>query len=99
MAEPTKRLSKGAWRAMDASTKLAAAALAPKVSKLAYRVITGKVAPKNARHPDLATKEALVAAGIGGAVVEIVRTAVRRQATTYWVKSTGELPPGMKSLD
>ena len=35
---------------------------------------------------------------VGGAIVELTKALVHRSAATYWVKSTGQLPPGMKSL-
>jgi hypothetical protein len=44
------------------------------------------------------TREAVTWAVVGGSIVELVRVGVRRGAATYWVKSTGQLPPGMKPL-
>jgi hypothetical protein len=35
---------------------------------------------------------------VGGAIVELTKALVHRSAATYWVKSTGQLPPGMKAL-
>lgn len=90
--------SRGAWKALDAGSGLLAAALAPRVSTLAWRAVTGRKPPTNTRNPELSTKEAVAWAAIGGASVQVVRTLVRRGAANYWVKSTGGLPPGMKSL-
>lgn len=89
---------RGAWKALDASSGLVAAMLAPRVSTLAWRAVTGRKPPTNTRNPELSTKEAVAWAAIGGASVQIVRTLVRRGAASYWVKSTGNLPPGMKTL-
>lgn len=89
---------RGAWKALDTASGLAAAMLAPRVSNLAWRAVTGRKPPSNTRHPELSTKEAVAWAAIGGATVQIVRTLVRRGAASYWVKSTGGLPPGMKAM-
>jgi len=97
-ARISKGRGRGAWKALDAGSGLVAAALAPRVSNLAWRVATGKQPPRQARHPDLSTKEAVAWAAIGGASVQVVRTVLRREAASYWVRSTGSLPPGMRSL-
>ncbi|MFD1858732.1 DUF4235 domain-containing protein [Aeromicrobium camelliae] len=93
-----RRLGRGTWKVMDTSSSVLAAALAPRVSNLAWRAITGRKAPASSRHPDLSTAEAIGWAALGGATVQVVRTVVRRGVASYWVKSTGDLPPGMKKL-
>ncbi|OUZ08399.1 hypothetical protein BHE97_14170 [Aeromicrobium sp. PE09-221] len=84
---------------MDAGATMVGAVLAPRVSNAAWRAVTGRKPPSSSRHPELSTAEAIAWAAIGGAVIQIVRTVVRRGVATYWVKSTGDLPPGMKHLD
>ncbi|MET1132458.1 MAG: DUF4235 domain-containing protein [Aeromicrobium sp.] len=96
-AKVSKGRGRGAWRALDVGSGLLAASLAPKVSNLAWRAATGRKPPRNTRNPELSTKEAIAWAAIGGASVQVVRTLVRRGAASYWVRSTGGLPPGMKS--
>ncbi len=56
-------------------------------------------APSSGRHPDVTTGEAVAWAVVGGAIIELVKVGVRRGTATYWVKSTGHLPPGMKPLE
>ncbi|KQY59435.1 hypothetical protein ASD11_07670 [Aeromicrobium sp. Root495] len=90
--------SRGAWKIMDRSTTVAAALLAREVSSVSWRAVTGKKPPTNARHPEVGTREAVAWAMVGGALTELVKIGVRRYAATYWVKSTGKLPPGMKTL-
>lgn len=97
-AKVSRGRGRGAWKALDAGSGLVAAALAPKVSNLAWRVATGRTPPRQSRHPELSTKEAVAWAAMGGATVQVVRTLVRRGAANYWVRSTGGLPPGMTSL-
>lgn len=94
----TKAPSRATWKIMDRGTSLAAAMLATRASGLAWRVATGRKPPTSGRHPDVTTREAVAWAVIGGSIVELVRTGVRRGAATYWVRSTGQLPPGMKPL-
>ena len=89
---------KGAWKLMDRGSTMVAGALAGRVSALTWKVATGKKPPVNGRHPDVSTKEAVAWAVIGGATIELVKVAVRRGTATYWVRSTGSLPPGMKPL-
>lgn len=97
-ARASRGRGRGAWKALDAGSGLLAAALAPKVSNLAWRAVTGRRPPSETRNPELSSKEAVAWAAIGGATVQVVRIVVRRGAASYWVKSTGGLPPGMKSL-
>lgn len=90
--------SKSAWKLLDRGSTLAAGLVAREVSQVSWRAVTGKKPPVNGRHPEVATREAVAWAVVGGALVELVKLLVRRYATTYWVRSTGDLPPGMKPL-
>lgn len=99
-APPSKAKApgKGAWRLMDRGASMAAGALAGRISALTWQAATGKKPPANGQHPDVSTKDAVAWAIIGGATIELVKVAVRRGTATYWVRSTGNLPPGMKPL-
>lgn len=94
----TSAPGKGAWKVMDRGSSLAAGALAGRISALTWRAVTGKQPPLNGRHPEVSTKDAVAWAIIGGATIELVKVAVRRGTATYWVNSTGTLPPGMKPI-
>lgn len=89
---------KSAWKLMDRGSSMAAGALAGRVSALTWKAATGKKPPINGQHPDVSTKDAVAWAIIGGATIELVKVAVRRGTATYWVRSTGNLPPGMKPI-
>jgi hypothetical protein len=93
-----KAPSRATWKVMDRGSSVAAGLLATRASAIAWRAVTGKKPPTSGRHPEVTTKEAVAWAVIGGSVVELVRVGVRRSAATYWVRSTGQLPPGMKPL-
>ena len=83
---------------MDRGSTSAPAFLPQRVPATAWRDNTGKKPPSNGRHPDVRTGEAVAWAVVGGALVELVKIMVRRGTSTYWVRSTGKLPPGMKPL-
>lgn len=93
----TPRRSKAAWKVLDRTSIVASGVLAPMVAAGAWRAVTGKRPPTLSRNPEIDTREAVAWAVVGGALVEVVKVVVRRGAAEYWVKSTGSLPPGMKS--
>lgn len=95
----TKAPGKSTWRLMDRGSSIVAGLLAQRASVLAWRAVTGKKPPSSGRHPDVTTREAVAWAVVGGALIELVKVGVRRGTATYWVKSTGQLPPGMKPLE
>lgn len=97
-APKTKAPGKGTWKLMDRGATIAAGLVAQRATVLAWRAVTGKKPPTAGRHPEVSTREAVAWAMVGGAMVELVKVATRRGAATYWVKSTGQLPPGMKPL-
>ena len=92
------RSSRSTWKLMDRGTTIGGALLARQVSSAAWRAATGRKPPVTGRHPEVDAREAVAWAVVGGALVELTKLGLRRWATTYWVKSTGDLPPGMKPL-
>lgn len=94
-----KQSGKGTWKLLDRGAKLAAAIVAGRVSAITWRAATGKQPPTATQHPDLKTAEAVIWAALAGATVELSKVIINRKAVSYWVKSTGQLPPGMKSLE
>jgi hypothetical protein len=93
-----KAPGRGAWRVMDRGSSIAAGLLATRATAIAWRGVTGKKPPASGRHPDVSTREAVAWAMIGGGLAELVRVGVRRGTANYWVRSTGQLPPGMKPI-
>ncbi len=92
------RRSKTAWKLMDRSTTLAATVAAPVLAGGAWRLVTGRKPPTAGDNPEVELREAIGWAVVGGALVQVVKVAVRRQTAQYWVRSTGQLPPGMKGV-
>ncbi len=102
-SEPTKTPKgvpggKGAWKLMDRGATIGAGLLARKVSSLTWQTATRRKPPASGNHPETDVREVIAWAVVGGAIVELVKVLVHRGAASYWVRSTGELPPGMKSL-
>lgn len=83
---------------MDRASTIVAALVARKVTETTWRLATGKRPPSNAKHPEVTNAEAITWAILAGAGVELVKVLIRRSTANYWVKSTGNLPPGMKPL-
>ena len=96
---PSSIGSKPAWKLMDRSSSVAAGAAAREVPAVAYRIITGRKPPKSTKNPDADLGEVVAWAFIGGGLAELMRVLVKRWTASYWVKSTGHLPPGMKPVD
>jgi hypothetical protein len=92
------RSAKTAWKLMDRSTTLAATAAAPLLAGTAWRLVTGRKPPTAGDNPEVELREAIGWAIVGGALVQVVKVGVRRQTAQYWVRSTGQLPPGMKGV-
>jgi hypothetical protein len=89
---------KGAWKLMDRGATVGAGVLARRLSALTWQTATRRKPPADTRNPDNDIREVVAWAVVGGAIVELTKVLVHRAASTYWVRSTGELPPGMKSL-
>jgi hypothetical protein len=91
---------KQAWKVMDRGSSVAAAFLAREISVRGWKLATGKKPPTATKNPnpegDL--KEIALWAFVGGGLAELVRVLVKRSTASYWVKSTGHLPPGMKPV-
>ena len=102
-AEPVKSPKgvpggKRAWKLMDRGATIGAGLLARKLSSLTWQTATRRKPPADTSNPDYDVREVVLWAVVGGAIVELTKAMVHRGAATYWVKSTGQLPPGMKSL-
>jgi hypothetical protein len=89
--------SKQVWKLMDRGSSVAAGLLARQASELTWKVATGKKPPSDKKSLDTNLREIALWAFVGGGLTELVRVLVKRSTATYWVKSTGHAPPGMKS--
>ena len=92
--------SKQVWKLMDRGSTVAAGVAAKQASELTWKLATGKTPPKNQKkqNPEANLREVAAWAFIGAGVSELVRVLIKRATASYWVKSTGHLPPGMKPV-
>lgn len=93
-----KSSGKKTWKLLDKGSTILAGMIAARVSATAWRAATGKKPPSNPRHPEVDNREAITWAILAGIVIELSKVLIRRWAADYWVRSTGNLPPGMKTL-
>lgn len=97
---PKKKKPSGrrTWKMMDRAAGVAAGMVAQRATSTLWRAATGKKPPVKSEHPELSKFEAISWAVFVGAGVELSKVLIHRATADYWVKSTGGLPPGMKTL-
>lgn len=81
------------WSVFSLAAALGAAALTRRTLDASWRVATGKKPPENPADPDIDLWEAAAWAVTTGALVALARMLAQRRAATYYVRSTGHLPP------
>lgn len=91
----SKSKGKGLWKTYGRVTSLAAGIAATRATALLWRTATGRVPPATPENPDVTAKEAAVWAVVSGSVRELARITATRRAVDYWIRTTGDLPPGM----
>lgn len=95
--EADKQAAKGkaAWRMLGTGSALAAGVAAARLLDAVWHTATGRKPPSTPESPDIAHREALVWAALSGMAIGVAKTYATRRAARYWVRSFGELPPGM----
>jgi hypothetical protein len=91
--------SSRAWTAFSLVAGLGAAALTRKLLDRSWRVAAGKNPPDNPADPDVSIGEAVLWASLTGALVALARMVAQRRAASYYARSTGHLPPGLRAGD
>ena len=87
--------SRRLWKTYGRVSSIAAGVAATQASALIWRLATGKVPPATPENPDTTAKEAAIWAVVSGSLRELARITATRKAVDYWIRSTGDLPPGM----
>ncbi len=90
-----KPRGKRTWKLIGTGTGLVAGIAMAKALDATWRTATGHKPPNAPENPDIAGREALLWAAVSGMAMGIARTYATRRAAHYWVRSFGELPPGM----
>ena len=88
-----------AWTALSLVAGLGAAALTRKLLDRSWKAAAGKNPPENPADPDVSLGEAVLWASLTGALVALARMVAQRRAANYYARSTGHLPPGLRSGD
>ena len=84
------------WSVFSLATALGSAAAARKAIDKSWQISTGKKPPENPADPDIDIWEAVAWAAVIGAAVSLARMYAQRRAASYYVKSTGTLPPPLR---
>ena len=87
------------YSAFSLVAALGAAALAKKGLNTSWRAATGKNPPENPADPDVSIGEAVMWASVTGAAVALARMLAQRRAASYYARSTGQNPPGLRHGD
>jgi hypothetical protein len=91
----SKPKGKRAWKVLGSTSALVAGVATARALEATWRTATGRKPPTRPESPEIAGREALLWAGLSGMAIGVAKTYATRRAAQYWVKSTGELPPGM----
>ena len=99
-AEPTrKRGGKRLWKVYSKGSTVLAGVIALRLTETTWRLATSRKAPNDPEHPDVSAREAITWALLSGVTAELTKVVISRKTAQYWVRSTGNLPPGMDPLD
>ena len=94
-AKRGKQRGKTVWKLYGRLSTLIAGVASLRAVNLAWRVVTGRKAPATPENPDVAMWEAVTWAVVSGAAAQLAKIVVTRKAVSYWVRTTGDLPPGI----
>ncbi len=99
-AEPTKKKrGKRLWKVYSKGSTVLAGVIALRLTETTWRLATRKKAPNDPEHPDVKAAEAIAWALLSGVTAELTKVVISRKTAEYWVRSTGDLPPGMDPLE
>jgi len=92
----SKAKGKRAWKMFGSGAGLLGGLAMTKALDATWKTATGRKPPTKPENPEIAGREAILWAALSGMAIGVARTYATRRAAHYWVRSTGELPPGMK---
>ena len=87
------------WTVFSLVAGLGAAAVTRKLLDRSWKAAAGKNPPENPADPDVSLGEAVLWASVTGATVALARMIAQRRAASYYARSTGHLPPGLRAGD
>ena len=87
------------WTVFSLVAGLGAATATRRLLDRSWKVAAGKNPPENPADPDVGLGEAVLWASLTGAAVALARMVAQRRAASYYTRSTGHLPPGLRKDD
>ena len=94
-----KQPGKRTWKLYDKAATTFAGIASARAVDMVWRAAVGRKAPRHPENPEVSWREAATWVVLSGASIQLAKMFATRKAADYWVRSTGHLPPGMKSLE
>lgn len=100
MSKPkrAKQPGKRTWKLYQKAATTFAGLASARAVDLVWQAAVGRKAPKHPENPDVSWREAATWVVLSGSAIQLAKIFATRKAADYWVRSTGQLPPGMKAL-
>lgn len=100
-SKSTKGKSKGRalWKVYGRIATMVAGIASLRAVNFGWRLVTGRQPPATPENPEVTMREAALWAVMSGAAAQLAKIVVTRKAVNYWVRTTGELPPGISPRD
>lgn len=86
-----------AWKLMSRVTEKASGKAGDKLVDASWRAATGKQPPAKPESPETSLRESIAWTVLSTAGVAVVKTLATRRAAAYFERSTGQLPPALRT--
>jgi len=93
----TKESTPRAWKLLSRVTDKASGTAGNKLVDASWRAATGKQPPARPDSPETSMREALAWTVLSTAGVAVVKSLATRRAAEYFERSTGQLPPTLRT--
>lgn len=86
-----------AWKILSRVTEKASGTAGHKLVDASWRAATGKQPPAAPESPEIPLRESVAWTVLSTAGVAVVKTLATRRAAAYFERSTGDLPPALRT--
>jgi hypothetical protein len=86
-----------AWKVMSRVTDKASGTAGNKLVDASWRAATGKQPPAKPDSPETSLRESIAWTVLSTAGVAVVKSLATRRAAAYFERSTGKLPPALRT--
>ncbi len=97
--QTSKKGGKRLWKIYSKGSTVLAGVIALRLTETTWRLATRRKSPNDPENPDVPTGEAIAWAVLAGVTAELTKVVIGRKTAQYWVRSTGNLPPGMDPIE